>query len=142
MRFATTALALVLLATPAFANEDQVRADIERIHGDADGFFVLLSDVQQASTYNPLDLAAFALYPLTINANGETYDIQNQQDFEDNFDNLVTQDTLDAIDAQNVGDLIVTSEGVGLANGAVWITNACIDEACSETHWGILSINN
>ena len=40
------------------------------------------------------------------------------------------------------GDLIVTSEGVGLGNGAMWITNICLDDACNETQWGILSINN
>jgi hypothetical protein len=51
-------------------------------------------------------------------------------------------ETLDAIGAQDVDDLIVTSEGVGVANGAMWITNVCLDDSCNETQWGILSINN
>ncbi|KQN69972.1 hypothetical protein DevBK_02645 [Devosia sp. BK] len=141
MRLAIAALAL-LIASPAFASEEQVYADIENIHGNADGFFELFSDVQQASTYNPVDFAAFAIYPLTINANGETYDILSQQDFEDNFDTLVTQETIDGVASQDVDDLIVTSEGVGLANGAMWITNVCLDDSCADTQWGIFSINN
>jgi hypothetical protein len=24
----------------------------------------------------------------------------------------------------------------------MWITNICLDDGCSETQWGILSINN
>jgi hypothetical protein len=121
---------------------EEIYADIEAIHGDADGFFDVFAAIQDAVMFNPVDITGYAIYPLTINANGETYDILEEQDFIDNFDSLILPETLEAIGSQDVDDLIVTSEGVGLANGAMWITNVCLDDACGETQWGILSINN
>ncbi len=138
--------ALLLVATPhlAFAqSEEDVYARIDAIHGDADGFFELFSLLQDAVTFgDPATFGQYAFYPLTVNANGETYDVLEEQDLLDNFDALVSEDTLQAILEQDVADLIVTSEGVGIGNGAMWITNVCLDDACGETQWGILSINN
>ena len=87
-------------------------------------------------------IADLAEYPFQVAANGELYDIFEPADFIDNFDTLVTEDTLDALASQDYADLIVTSEGVGFANGALWMANICDDGACNETHWGITRINN
>ena len=142
LRIAATALFALGLTVPALASEEEIYANIEAIHGDADGFFEVFAAVQDAVMFNPVDIAGYAFYPLTVNANGETYDVIEQQDFVDNFDSLILPETLEAIGSQDVDDLIVTDEGVGLGNGAMWITNVCLDESCNETQWGILSINN
>lgn len=142
LRYAAPALFALALIVPAMASEEDVYANIEAIHGDADGFFEVFAGVQDATMFNPIDITGYAFYPLTINANGETYDVLEEQDFIDNFDSLILPETLDAIGSQDVDDLIVTDEGVGLGNGAMWITNICLDDACNETQWGILSINN
>lgn len=142
LRIAATALLAFALVTPTLASEEEVYANIESIHGDADGFFEVFSGVQDAAMFNPVDIAGYGIYPLTVNANGETYDILDEQDFVDNFDSLMLQETIDAIANQDVDDLIVTSEGVGIGNGALWITNICLDDACSDTQWGVFSINN
>ncbi|SFV29972.1 hypothetical protein SAMN05216456_0884 [Devosia crocina] len=142
LRTLASALLTLALLVPASASEEEVYISIENIHGDADGFFDVFSGVQDAAMFNPIDIAGYGLYPMTINANGEVYDILEEQDLIDNFDTLVYPETIDAILGQDVDDLIVTSEGVGLANGALWITNICLDDACSETQWGVFSINN
>jgi hypothetical protein len=142
----TLGLAAVLLlsAAPAVvAQEEEVYADIETIHGNADGFFEVFSLLQEAVMYgDPVTIAQYAFFPLTVNANGETYDVLEEQDLLDNFDTLVTADTQEALLNQDVADLIVTQDGVGIGNGAIWITNVCLDDTCEETQWGILSINN
>ncbi len=136
-------LALPLAAPANAQSEEEVHASIESIHGDADGFFELFSLLQEAITFgDPVTVAQHAFYPLTVNANGETYDVLEEQDLIDNFDMLVSQETQDALLNQDVADLIVTSEGVGIGDGALWITNVCLDDNCAETQWGILSINN
>ncbi|KKB10115.1 hypothetical protein [Devosia chinhatensis] len=137
-------LTLSLLANPALAqSEEDVWSNIETIHGDADGFFALYGAMQDiAMSDDPTLLADYALYPLLVNANGESYDVLEAQDLIDDFDSLVYPETLDALLTQDVADLIVTSEGVGIGNGAIWVTNVCLDDACAETQWGILSINN
>ena len=135
---------LALGAAPSFAqSEEDVAANIERVQGDSDGFFELFSMAQDAVLFdNPTAIADLAAYPLEVAANGELYDIFEPADFIDNFDTLVTEDTLDALASQDYADLIVTSEGVGFANGALWMANICSDDTCTETYWGITRINN
>ena len=141
---AAACLAATLLAAPAFAqSEEQVMAQIESIHGDAEGFGEAFGLLQDAFLFgDPTTIADLGLYPMTVNANGETYDILEAQDLIDNFDALLTSETQAALASQDFADLIVTSEGVGFADGALWMTNVCLDDDCAETQWGILSINN
>jgi hypothetical protein len=138
------AFALTLIAGPAFAqSEEDIMAQIENIHGDSIGFGEAFSLLQESFLFDdPAAFADLALYPLTVNANGEVYDILEPQDLVDNFNSLLTSETRSALGGQDFADLIVTSEGVGFANGALWMSNICYDDACSETFWAIISINN
>ncbi|MCP8883819.1 hypothetical protein NIM87_09940 [Devosia sp. XJ19-1] len=147
LRPATALLSALLLAgaaMPAFAqSEEDIHANIEAIHGNADGFFEVFSLLQDAVMFgDPVTWGQYSFFPLTVNANGETYDVLEEQDLADNFDMLVSPDTQQALLNQDVADLIVTDEGVGIGNGAVWITNVCLDDDCAQTQWGIIAINN
>ncbi len=147
MRLITLAASLVAiaaLAVPAFAqSEEDVIAQIENIHGDFEGFSEAFARMQDAFLFgDPTTIADLGAYPLTVNANGEVYDILEPQDLVDNFDSLLTQETIDGLSSQDFADLIVTSEGVGFANGALWMSNICYDDACNKTAWAIISINN
>lgn len=139
-----TAIALSVAAQPALAQDEQAAWDsIENVHGDAAGFFDLLGILQDAAgNGDQMTIADNAFYPLLVNANGESYNVLEAQDLIDDFDALVYPETLEALINQTADDLIVTSEGVGIGNGAIWITNICVDDACAETQWGILSVNN
>jgi hypothetical protein len=139
-----TAFALTMTAVPAFAqSEEDIMAQIENIHGDSIGFGEAFSMLQESFLFdNPAAFAELGLYPLTVNANGEVYDILDPQDLVDNFNSLLTAETRSALGGQDFDDLIVTSEGVGFANGALWMSNICYDDACSQTFWAIISINN
>jgi hypothetical protein len=148
--FTRTALALLasmVLVTaplPAFAqSEEDIFASIEDIHGNAEGFFDVFSLLQDAVMFgDPVTFGQYSFFPLTVNANGETYDVIDEQDLTDNFDQLIMPETLQALLEQDVADLIVTSEGVGIGDGVIWISNVCLDDACDETQWGIIAINN
>lgn len=137
-------LAVTVLALPAFAqSEEDVMAQIEAIHGDSVGFGEAFALMQDAFLFgDPATIADLGEYPLTVSANGEVYDILEPQDLVDNFDSLLTQETIDGLSSQDFDDLIVTSEGVGFANGALWMTNICADDGCQETYWAIIAINN
>ena len=137
-------LALTLFAAPAYAqSEEDVMSQIENLHGDSTGFGEAFGRLQDAFLFDdPTSIADLGFYPMTVNANGETYDILEAQDLVDNFDSLLTPETQAALGSQDFADLIVTSEGVGFANGALWMTNVCLDDGCAQTQWGILSINN
>lgn len=143
LRLAALASAILLLATPVLAQEEEVFDRIETIHGDAEGFFEVFALLQDAMMFgDPVTVGQYAIFPLTVNADGETYDVLEEQDLLDNFDTLVSPETQEALLEQDVADLIVTQDGVGIGNGAIWISNICLDDACDETQWGIISINN
>ncbi|MEX2629963.1 MAG: SH3 domain-containing protein [Tistlia sp.] len=38
-------------------------------------------------------------------------------------------------------ELIVTSEGVGFADGGLWMTNLCLEDDCRRTRWAVIRIN-
>ncbi len=143
LRIAALSVAAILLASPVLAQEEVVFENIENIHGNAEGFFELFSLLQDAMMFgDPVTVAQYAFFPLTVNANGESYDVLEEQDLLDNFETLVSAETQQALLGQDVADLIVTSEGVGIGDGAIWISNVCLDDACEETQWGIIGINN
>ncbi|OWV77007.1 hypothetical protein ATY76_03355 [Rhizobium sp. R339] len=140
--------AMLLAAAPftgraAAQSDNEVYDRIEELHDDAAGFDRPLRQLVLAMRSGDAEtIAGLAEYPLTVKANGETYDVENAEDFVENFDDLVTPDTRRAVGRQRYQDLFVSSEGVMLANGAVWMGAVCDDNACDESHWAIIAINN
>ena len=136
-------LALSLLATPVFAqDEEDVMGRIEMLHGQSEEFGEIFGTLQDAFLFgDPTSIADLAYYPLDVAANGELYELAEPQDLIDNFDTLLTQETIDGLSSQDFNDLIVTSEGVGFANGALWMSLVC-DGDGNDCAWGIIRINN
>lgn len=136
--------AFVLFASPAFAqSEEDVMARIENLHGQSEAFGEAFSQLQDAFLFgDPTSIADLGSYPFEVAANGEIYDILAPEDLVDNFDTLLTQETIDGLAGQDFADLIVTSEGVGFANGALWMSLVCSDDSCADASWGIIRINN
>ena len=141
---ATIVFALIALTGPAIAqSEEDVMQQIENLHGKSTEFGDAFAQLQDAFLFDdPTAIADLGLYPIAVNANGETYDIVDAQDLVDNFDSLLSEQTMAALASQEFADLIVTSEGVGFANGALWMSLVCTDDSCSDSVWGIVSINN
>ncbi|WP_224703769.1 hypothetical protein [Devosia aquimaris] len=141
---ALVAVAFATLAIPAFAQTDaDVLDQIETLHGDSEGFVAAFELLRESFVSGDAStLADMAVYPLTVEANGETYDVLSGQDLVDNAMTLVTPETVEAMGNQSLADLIVTSDGVGLANGAMWMALVCSDDSCSDSYWGVIRINN
>lgn len=146
MRLATLALATCLsfaIVPLAFAQEEEVAANIENVQGNSEAFFELFGKMQDAVMFDkPTDLVADIDYPITIVAKGKTYEVEDEEQMLDNFNVLFSKKALEAIRTQDVGALIVTSEGVGFGDGEVWVANICDDDACANPYWGITAINN
>ena len=125
---AVTALAFSVLPAQA-QSEGEVYSRIEQLHGNAEAFAGPFAALTQAMGEGDAETVAdLAEYPLQVNANGETYDIQNAQDFVDNFDSLVMEETRRAVARQRYDTLFVNSDGVMLADGAVWMGAVCDDD--------------
>ena len=148
--FAAATLGLAATALPVLAQADfgidaeqAIHDSIATLHGDADGFDMIFAEIQNALAAEDIaTTAALAEYPLAVSANGEVYDIIDTEDFTTYFDTIMPENTYQAVLAQDYADLIVTGDGVGFADGAVWVTNICTDDSCAETYWAIIAINN
>ena len=113
-------------------SEEDVYNRIEALHGNAgDLAEPLLTLVEAMGNGDAASVAGLASYPLRVDANGESYDILNADDLIENFDALVTQETRDAVARQRYERLFVNSDGVMLADGAVWMGNICDTDDCS-----------
>ncbi|MBY2964693.1 hypothetical protein HF251_18675 [Rhizobium leguminosarum] len=136
--------AILLGDSSALAQSDSdVYNRIEELHGGAAGFDRPLRQLVKAMRSGEAQtIAGLAEYPLTVKANGESYDVESAEDFIDNFDDLVTPETRRAVGRQQYEDLFVNSDGVMLAGGAVWMGAICEDNACEASHWAIIAINN
>ncbi|MCP3056722.1 hypothetical protein [Aurantimonas marianensis] len=134
----------LLVPLPAMAQPAKdVLGQIEALHGDADGFSAAFDVLQQAmADGDAATVAEFGSYPLTVRANGEVYDVLEAQDLIDNFDSLIAPDTQARVANQDVGDLMVNSEGVMIGAGELWLSAVCDDNACSSARWRIIAINN
>ena len=125
----------------------QTRAEvidrIEMLHGEADAFVVAFDILTEGFRDGAIDgIARLGNYPFPVEANGELYDIFTPQDLIDNFDRLIMPETQRALAAQEFSSLFVNADGVMVLDGELWMTLVCIDDACAESAWSIIAINN
>ena len=144
MLLAAIVAAASAIALPAAAQSaDEVHSRIEALHGDADGFadaFELLTQTMKFG--DPVTVAGLGAYPLRVEANGEVYDVLEEQDLVDNFDRLVMHETQASVADHDYADLFVNSDGVMFADGALWMALVCEDDSCTSSRWAITAINN
>lgn len=137
-------LTCLALATPVLAQEEAIMSQIEKVQGDSVGFGEAFGKLQDGFLFDTAaeNLADLAAYPLDVMVDGTVVSVADADELVEDFDTLVSQDTQAALARQDFSDLIVTSEGVGFANGALWMANICTDDSCDETYWAITRINN
>ncbi|MDQ0320794.1 hypothetical protein QO002_002932 [Pararhizobium capsulatum DSM 1112] len=141
--FAFVAATVSIPGAACAQSEGEVYSRIEQLHGNAEAFSGPFQNLTDAMRDGDAETVAdLAEYPLEIHANGETYDILSAQDFIDNFDTLITEETRNAVADQSYDALFVNSDGVMFANGEVWMGAICDDDDCAITHWAITAINN
>lgn len=144
-RLALAFVALITLAAPAAAqvSPEQMRAQIEQVHGFSAEFATAFDEITAAMRDgDPATVASYGAYPLEVAANGELYDILEPRDLTDNWDSLLLPQTVSDIGDQDYGSLIVTSDGIGFANGAMWMNFVCDDDSCASGNWQITRITN
>jgi hypothetical protein len=133
-------MAALLGALPAHAaTEEEVRQQIEEVLGDVAGFEATIAEVSNAIlTDDPDALAVVTEFPL--GNSGE--DVEDSEGLAERWDELFTEKVKNAMDAGRYDELIVTSEGVGVGGGEVWINRFCEDDACEKAHWALARVNN
>lgn len=146
-RFASVlaiSLAIGCATLPVLAqSEAAVNQRADTLFGDHETLREAFNLVQQAVSDEDAEaLAAMVAYPFETTLQGEDYVIQGQDDFVTFYPDLVTDNVADAVLSQDYSNLFLNQDGAMFGDGEMWITAACLDDACSSFRWLISSINN
>lgn len=128
--FRLTLAAFVLTTTSVFAQSpDTYRQAFEAIQqavaeGDATAF------------------ADWVSYPIEVVADGEPMVIGDAAQFADHYEDIVTPEIAQAVADQTFNELFVNSEGAMFGDGQVWMSEICLDDACSNSEVKIITIQS
>jgi hypothetical protein len=143
LALAFAALAAFIVPATAQMSPEQMNARIEQVHGFSAEFGTAFDEITAAMRDgDPDTVASYGAYPLEVAANGELYDILEARDLVDNWGSLLLPQTIQDIGDQDYGSLIVTSDGIGFANGTMWMNFVCDDNSCASGYWLITRISN
>ncbi len=139
LRTAALLAATLLLAAPAIADDMAVHDRIEQVLGFADDLDEPMLSVRNALIEgDAAALAEFTEFPLRTSS-GE---IADADELAARIDEVASPSVRKAMKSMQYSDLIVSSDGVGMGNGAAWMNLICDDNACNEAHWALISVNN
>nr|MBF0685315.1 hypothetical protein [Pseudomonas sp.] len=88
-------------------------------------------------------VAAMVNYPLRVNGDKEHKipRIRTKADLVAHYDRIFTPELVAAIVKEDYEDVIARDIGVGLANGSLWFTGACVDKACKRRAIKVITVN-
>jgi hypothetical protein len=94
----------------------------------------LLTDLQASvAKHNTAAVAALVHYPIKVNPGKHPITIKTPKAFIKDYDSIITHDISDVILKQKYEALFVSSQGVMLGDGEVWITSFCLDKNCKNS---------
>ncbi|CAH2212067.1 hypothetical protein [Tepidibacter aestuarii] len=82
-------------------------------------------------------ISEYVIYPLRVNHDKSSREINTPDEFTKNYDNIFTKEVKEALLNQDVKDTFVNYQGVMVGNGEIWFGSS---EDLSK--YGIIAINN
>lgn len=130
-------------AIPASAQSpEDMNARIDTLFGEHDSLANAFDALTQAVRDGDAAIvASFVKYPFKISLGGREVVLESEQDFIDNYDDIITPEIADIVGNQDYGALFANSDGVMFGNGEMWLTAICTDDACASSNWTISAIN-
>lgn len=136
-------VAVLLIATPAMADEAEVDQKIDELLGDHGVFKSTIADLQErVRTEDSVAFSAFVEYPITVTIDGAKRTIRSAEDFEPLYSEIVTPEIAEVILNQDYGDLFVNSDGVMFGDGQVWMNAICLNDACEAFEARIIALQS
>lgn len=99
--------------------------------------------IQQAvSEGDATTFADWVSYPIEVTADGEDMVIGDAGQFAEHYNDIVTPEIADAVTNQSFNDLFVNDQGAMFGNGQVWMSEICLDDACTNSEVKIITIQS
>lgn len=126
-----TFFAALLGISCAMAHDGGTDARVDSILGDPETYSIAFAELQDGIRRNDRQkVAALVRYPITIRVEGRRKMIGDARDFVAQYDRIVTPDIAAAVSAQNWDDVLVTTKGIMIGDGEVWLNGICRDTLC------------
>lgn len=141
MKPALAALSLALCAAaPLAASEvdDRIR---DVLGGDPAEYRRVVEGFQAAlRAGDGAAAAAYVIYPIEVRSGPTPVVVPDAAAFAANCAAIVTPEVAAAVQDQPWDDVFVRDQGVMLGDGEVWFADACLDEACTQRRFGVITI--
>ncbi len=86
--------------------------------------------------------AGWVSYPIEVMADGQPMVIGDAGEFAAHYAAIVTPEIAGAVADQSFNALFVNAEGAMFGDGQVWMSELCLDDACSDTEVKIITIQS
>jgi hypothetical protein len=86
--------------------------------------------------------AGWVSYPIEVMADGQPMVVGDAAEFAAHYAAIITPEIAGAVADQSFNDLFVNAEGAMFGNGQVWMSEICLDDACSDTEVKIITIQS
>ena len=106
---------------------------------EAETFFLIVKTMLAAG--DDTGVAERVHYPLYVRSDGQETVLKNPDEFLANYQKIFDSGFITALSSIDESSLTLSSNGVQVGNGEVWLNYFCVDLACSETEFLITQIN-
>jgi hypothetical protein len=126
------------LSTPTLAVITRPIANDEK--EDALNFFYEMKNKLALGEYE--HFAEEIRYPITVNVSGQPKTFIYAAEFEANFEEIFSKETLNKLISTDESELTFTPAGVKVADGIFWFNHICMDPSCKNAEFMITEVNN
>jgi hypothetical protein len=142
-RFLTTAFALGMLASGAYADDATTDGNLDMQFGSHAEFRKVFDTLRAGvKTKDAAKVASVISYPITVRAAGKKLTVKTPKVFIANYAAIMKPSIAKAVEDASYGELFVNSEGAMIGQGEVWIGGTCSDNACSKMKVGVITIQD
>ena len=139
LELAVAALFAVAAAQTGAEVDAAVTADL----GDPAPYHIAFDAIHAAvANDDAAGVAEWVSYPITVNVGGKELTINDADQFETEYDVVITGDIKDAILKQKWETLFVNADGIMYGNGQVWLNGICQDDACAAFDVRVITIQS
>ncbi|HEV2516586.1 MAG TPA: hypothetical protein VGV07_15120 [Devosia sp.] len=141
---AALGLAFALSAFPAMAQTDaDTDAAVDSTLGDHTAYRAAFDAIRKAvADGDKAGFAAWVSYPIAVTADGEKMKLSDAAQFEEHYDNILTDEIKTAIMDQKWQDVFVNYQGIMYGNGQVWLNGICKDDKCGAFDVKVVTIQS
>ncbi|CAI3944858.1 MULTISPECIES: hypothetical protein [Commensalibacter] len=146
-------LGMLILSYSAFALQpdeikttEQMNARLDFLYGSHDKYHAFIDQLKKdVAQENKKAVAGVVKYPLKVDIQGKRIAIQNQQQFIQYYDKIITPKIKQAVTDQQFVGIFANYQGIMFGSGQIWLSGICLDKSCRDPKKlvvRIIAINN